>query len=286
MKLESLLMQNFMPFRGPHTLLFPQDEVRNVLVVFGDNMRGKTSLLNAIRWVLYGKALGRHLVEIPLPRLVNSEATAQGDWSMSVVLRFIALGSSYVLTRTATKKEFVSTPTRPDDFIVSVFLERDGIVLLADDVDREIAQFAPEQVSRFFLFDGELLQEYETLLIEGSSQGKRIREAIEGVLGVPALALAVEDITTLLRRAQKRQASDLIHVQAVSGLLADQATAQKFGGTGLGLVITQRLIEAMGGSVHVESIEGQGACFTLLVPRGLAWSQVDPRGKANFPLAA
>ena len=226
MKLESLLMQNFMPFRGPHTLLFPQDEVRNVLVVFGDNMRGKTSLLNAIRWVLYGKALGRHLVEIPLPRLVNSEATAQGDWSMSVVLRFIALGSSYVLTRTATKKEFVSTPTRPDDFIVSVFLERDGIVLLADDVDREIAQFAPEQVSRFFLFDGELLQEYETLLIEGSSQGKRIREAIEGVLGVPALALAVEDITTLLRRAQKRQASDLIHVQAVSGLLADQATAQ------------------------------------------------------------
>lgn len=226
MKLETLTMHNFMPYRGQHSLEFPQDEVRNVLVVLGDNMRGKTSLLNAIRWVLYGNALGRHLVEIPLPRLVNSEAAAQGDWSMSVVLRFVALGSSYVLTRTATKKEFVSTPTRPDDFVVSVFLERDGDVLLADDIDREIAKFAPEQVSRFFLFDGELLQEYETLLIEGSTQGKRIREAIEGVLGVPALTLAVEDITTLLRRAQKRQANDLVHVQAVAGLLASQATAQ------------------------------------------------------------
>ena len=226
MKLETLTMQNFMPFRGQHSLDFPQDEVRNVLVVLGDNMRGKTSLLNAIRWVLYGKALGRHLVEVPLPRLVNSEAASQGDWSMSVVLRFLALGSTYVLTRTATKKEFVSTPTRPDDFIVSVYLERDGDVLLADEIDREIAKFAPEQVSRFFLFDGELLQEYETLLIEGSTQGKRIREAIEGVLGVPALTLAVEDITSLLRRAQKRQANDLVHVQAVTGLLASQATSQ------------------------------------------------------------
>ena len=53
---------------------------------------------------------------------------------------------------------------------------------------------------------------------------------------------------------------------------ADQATAQKFGGTGLGLVITRRLIEAMGGSVTVESVEGQGSTFILLVPRGMAWA--------------
>jgi signal transduction histidine kinase len=53
---------------------------------------------------------------------------------------------------------------------------------------------------------------------------------------------------------------------------ADEATSQKFGGTGLGLVITKRLIEAMGGSVQVESTEGQGSTFVLLVPRGMAWS--------------
>lgn len=38
------------------------------------------------------------------------------------------------------------------------------------------------------------------------------------------------------------------------------------GGTGIGLVITKRLIEAMGGKVGFESILGQGSCFWVDVP--------------------
>jgi signal transduction histidine kinase len=52
---------------------------------------------------------------------------------------------------------------------------------------------------------------------------------------------------------------------------ASESTAKNYGGTGLGLVITRRLCEAMGGSVSVESVEGQGSTFTMLVPRGMAW---------------
>ena len=33
----------------------------------------------------------------------------------------------------------------------------------------------PEQIARFFLFDGELLQEYEDLLVAESDTGPRIR---------------------------------------------------------------------------------------------------------------
>lgn len=47
MKLKRLSMLNFMPYKGDAVLEFPQDESRNTLIVFGDNMRGKTSLLNA-----------------------------------------------------------------------------------------------------------------------------------------------------------------------------------------------------------------------------------------------
>ncbi|HET8870624.1 MAG TPA: PAS domain-containing sensor histidine kinase, partial [Aquabacterium sp.] len=39
-------------------------------------------------------------------------------------------------------------------------------------------------------------------------------------------------------------------------------------GTGLGLVISRQLVEAMGGSIEVESVEGQGTTFSVAFPQG------------------
>lgn len=47
---------------------------------------------------------------------------------------------------------------------------------------------------------------------------------------------------------------------------ADASTTRKYGGTGLGLVITKRFTEMMGGSIQVESLFGQGTTFKIRLP--------------------
>jgi len=47
---------------------------------------------------------------------------------------------------------------------------------------------------------------------------------------------------------------------------ADATTAQRFGGTGLGLALSRKLARMMGGDVTVASEPGKGSVFTVRLP--------------------
>lgn len=49
----------------------------------------------------------------------------------------------------------------------------------------------------------------------------------------------------------------------------ESATTRKFGGTGLGLTISSKIVELYGGKLQVDSIPGEGSCFYFTIQLGI-----------------
>ena len=202
MKIIRLELQNFMPYRERSRIDFAADPKKNVTLVYGDNMRGKTSLLNALRWCLYGEAWGRDRRPIPNNLLLNSDALTDHDWRFEVSVDLEVDGNSIQVRRRAEAASGRQAPRKSTDFDILLDLAIDGQPVARDKVEELIGKLAPQQTSRFMLFDAELLAEYEELLSEDSSQGDRIKQAIEDQLGLPALQKARSAFRTLSKNAQ------------------------------------------------------------------------------------
>jgi signal transduction histidine kinase/DNA-binding response OmpR family regulator len=56
---------------------------------------------------------------------------------------------------------------------------------------------------------------------------------------------------------------------------ADASTTRKFGGTGLGLALTRRFCQMMGGDVTVSSTPGEGSTFTIKLPAQVSDAKVE-----------
>lgn len=203
--IRSITLTDFGPFKDEQRIAFPADS--GVSIIYGENMRGKTTLLNAIRYALFGKVIARGAAQVALHQIGNWEtAKEKNKYGFKVVLEFEHEGSKYELTREHKPRPGVVQPQTDLDYQQDCSLRKDGTVLGPEQRDSELARIMPETVSRFFLFDGELLQQYEELLRNESDMGRNIKEAIERILGVPVLTNGRSDFGELAKDAQKREA--------------------------------------------------------------------------------
>ena len=216
--LRSLTVEGFGPFADRAFLTFPDE--RGVTVVYGDNMRGKTSLMNAIRYAFFGDMAGRGEGTREILTACNRDLVAAGKYGFTIGLSLRYEGADFDLMREVVPK--VAVPHGNQDFTTAVSLRRGGVVL--GPVDRIVLLHAmlPRDVARFFLFDGELLDQYAELLISESDTGRVISESIEHILGVPVLRDARNHLTILAStasRASAKEASKYQKTQAIGNAL-------------------------------------------------------------------
>lgn len=201
--LLKMTITNFGPYKGTQEIDFTDRE--GVTIFWGDNGRGKTTLLNAFRYALFGSIQRRNGLLRTLKDMENIEGRDEGDYGFSVVLKMINDGTVYELTRQFRKRDGVDIPVHEEDYEKRMFLKKNGAMLSQVDSEHELNIIMPEQVSRFFLFDGELLQEYEELLENETTTAERIKEAIEKILGVPVLTNGLVDIKDSLYNYDKQK---------------------------------------------------------------------------------
>src|SRR5262245_47424949 len=123
-----------------------------------------------------------------------------------------------------------------------------------------------------------------------STDQTKLRQAALNLLS-NAAKFSQEGTITLGVQRRKRQAGDWIEIQVQDtgigiaesdiGRLfqnfgqANPSTSTKYGGTGLGLALSQKLCALMGGGISANSELGQGSCFTIRV---LAWMATQQAG--------
>ncbi len=154
----------------------------------------------------------------------------------------------------AGKLDLESVPVSPAevaDTVVTLFAERARAAGLG-----LTAQIAPE-VPTAFLGDpvrlGQVASNFVSNALKFTAAGEvSLRMAIDPTDGF--LVLSVTDNGIGIPQ-------DKLGTIFSAFSQADQSTTRRFGGTGLGLSIAQRIVEAMGGSVGVESEVGVGSTF-------------------------
>lgn len=200
---RKMTLRDFGPYKGEQVIDF--SEQSGVTIFWGNNGRGKTTLLNAFRYGLFGVVQRRNGILKNLSEMCNAEAVIEGRYGFSVILDMTNNGDTYRLTRQLALRPGVVKPAGEEDYEKVLSLNKNGSILSPEDREHELNVIMPEQVARFFLFDAELLQEYEELLETNTADGDQIKTSIEKILGVPVLQNGVVDVEDCLSNYERQK---------------------------------------------------------------------------------
>ena len=123
------------------------------------------------------------------------------------------------------------------------------------------------------------------IMINFLSNAVKFTEQGEIVVTIRQMMLREGNVDLLLRVHDTGQGMDPNFVYRIFRPFGQESieTGKKYGGTGLGMAITDQLVHLMGGQILVESLPGKGSDFTvyLTLPQAEADEQASVTGRAE-----
>jgi DNA sulfur modification protein DndD len=193
-KLRRVVIKDFRPFYGTQELSFSHGKNRNVTVVHAENGLGKTALLNALLWALYGKDGLTEDVEQP-DRIVNEVTAANGkdspaDTHAEVIVFFDHDDDEFILRRKLTLANQMADASKTE---LRLEFTRGGQTYTEKgtptEVQNRISSILPPGISPYLFFNGERMN----YLGSSGNQGD-IKNAIHQMLGLNLLQRTIDDL--------------------------------------------------------------------------------------------
>lgn len=202
MILNKLEMLNFRQYIGVQEIEFSTDPEQNVTVLIGVNTSGKTTIVRAFEWCLYGKNGFEDQV------LLNSEVRDRmnvGDTQeVHVAVKFTHNDVVYTIKRThkyicldkylEDGKTIVTFGKKPDEDLTLEYLQKDGQTKTPIDranIEESMNRVLPKDLSDYFFFGGER--------ISGIANRTDLSKAVRGLMRLDVLENAYTHLKTVVK---------------------------------------------------------------------------------------
>ena len=187
MLIKSITLNNFRQFKGKQTLEFSTNSEKNVTVLLGDNTFGKTTILQAFNWCLYGVA------DFPKDsnpdfllnlEVANDQAGIEKKCEVYVELVLEHKDTEYVILRKQAYIDRAYNNWNSLNSQIVVSYKEQGITKqVREGEERNIINaILPQSLSGYFFFDTERVSDISTR--------KDLSEAVKGLLGLAAVGNA------------------------------------------------------------------------------------------------
>jgi DNA sulfur modification protein DndD len=200
--LQRLTVKNFRQFRGEHTLDFAASPEQNVTLVLGYNTFGKSALLNAVHFALYGEVQPDF---DEAEDLLNHDAATARESQVEVRLRFEFQQREYEVTR---KRIYTflgnSRRTAIDEVSMAEIKRHNGSWVGVPHYQRLINRAIPPQMAPNFIFHGEK----RVSLFASRGTHKQVSDAIRNILGCNVIEAAIKDLLLIQKKLDRNIARE------------------------------------------------------------------------------